>query len=75
MSGFIFCLKHDIGYKKLFTQPTLVQELIEGYVNEDFVKELDFFIVVTNDLKMHYQQYFMLKTAVLKKSGKIFKSS
>ena len=34
--------KHDTRYKKLFTNLTLVKELLLYFVNEEFVKELDF---------------------------------
>jgi hypothetical protein len=34
--------EHDKRYKKLFSNPILLQELIFYFVNEDFVKELDF---------------------------------
>ncbi len=33
---------HDIRYKKLFSHPQLVKELLESFVDEDFVRNLDF---------------------------------
>ena len=33
---------HDKGYKKLFSHPKMVEDLIKSFVNEDFVKEFDF---------------------------------
>lgn len=33
---------HDIRYKKLFSHPQLIKELLESFVHEDFVKDLDF---------------------------------
>jgi predicted transposase/invertase (TIGR01784 family) len=33
---------HDTTYKKLFYNPTLVRELLESFVHEAFVKDLDF---------------------------------
>lgn len=34
--------EHDRRYKKLFSHPVFVQELLEHFVHEDFIKELDF---------------------------------
>ncbi|WP_200258995.1 Rpn family recombination-promoting nuclease/putative transposase [Halorhodospira neutriphila] len=34
--------KHDPGYKRLFSQPEMVRELLVDYVREDWVRELDF---------------------------------
>jgi predicted transposase/invertase (TIGR01784 family) len=33
---------HDAQYKELFSNPTLVSELLRSFVNEEFVKHLDF---------------------------------
>ena len=33
---------HDNRYKKLFSNPLLVQELLEAFVHEDFVRKLEF---------------------------------
>ncbi|GAB6042682.1 hypothetical protein JCM17961_33590 [Endothiovibrio diazotrophicus] len=33
---------HDSGYKHLFSHPELVRDLLEGFVHEAWVKELDF---------------------------------
>ena len=33
---------HDTRYKKLFRDPVFVKRLLEGFVKEDFVSELDF---------------------------------
>lgn len=33
---------HDSGYKKLFSNPVYLEELLTCFVDEDFVKELDF---------------------------------
>ena len=34
--------EHDIRYKKLFSNPVLMQELLEYFVHEKFIHELDF---------------------------------
>ena len=34
--------EHDLRYKNLFSHPVLVRELLESFVCEDFVAELDF---------------------------------
>jgi hypothetical protein len=34
--------EHDNGYKRLFSHPEMVEDLIRGFVREDWVKELDF---------------------------------
>jgi len=34
--------KHDKRYKKLFSNPILLRELLESFVEEDFIRELDF---------------------------------
>ncbi len=41
--------KHDKLYKKLFSNPKLVEELLTSFVNEDFVKKLDFSTLVQLD--------------------------
>lgn len=33
---------HDKGYKRLFSNPQLFCELIETFVTEDWVKDIDF---------------------------------
>jgi len=33
---------HDTGYKKLFSHPEMVEDLLRGFVQEDWVQELDF---------------------------------
>ena len=33
---------HDRGYKALFSHPQMVKELISSFVNEDFIKKIDF---------------------------------
>ena len=33
---------HDSQYKELFSNPTLVSELLRSFVDEKFVQELDF---------------------------------
>ena len=33
--------EHDPGYKRLFSQPEMVRELLVEYVREDWVRELD----------------------------------
>lgn len=33
---------HDHSYKKLFSHPEMVEDLIRGFVHEDWVQELDF---------------------------------
>ena len=34
--------EHDRKYKKLFSHPVIVKELLLYFINEDFIKELDF---------------------------------
>ena len=34
--------QHDTRYKKLFKNPILVEELLTSFVDEDFIKDLDF---------------------------------
>ncbi|MBF0135548.1 MAG: Rpn family recombination-promoting nuclease/putative transposase [Magnetococcales bacterium] len=34
---------HDLGYNKLFSQAQMVQDLINGFIREDWTKGLDFF--------------------------------
>ncbi len=34
--------QHDRRYKKLFSHPLLLRELLESFVEEDFIQELDF---------------------------------
>ena len=33
---------HDKSYKKLFSHPQMVEDLLRGFVNEQWVKQLDF---------------------------------
>ncbi len=33
---------HDAGYKRLFSQPILVEELLRGFLHEDWIGRLDF---------------------------------
>jgi len=33
---------HDLRYKKLFTHPVFIKELLESFVKEDFIHKLDF---------------------------------
>jgi predicted transposase/invertase (TIGR01784 family) len=33
---------HDASYRKLFSSPRMVQDLLTGFVKEDWIKELDF---------------------------------
>jgi predicted transposase/invertase (TIGR01784 family) len=34
--------EHDAGYKSLFSHPEMVEDLIRGFVHEDWVRDLDF---------------------------------
>jgi predicted transposase/invertase (TIGR01784 family) len=34
--------KHDPGYKRLFSHPRMVQELIRGFLHGDWIDRLDF---------------------------------
>jgi len=34
--------KHDSGYKKLFSNPELVRQLITGFVNEDWINHIEY---------------------------------
>lgn len=34
--------RHDTRYKRLFSHPELVREVLESFVHEDFVKQLDY---------------------------------
>jgi len=33
---------HDTGYKKLYTFPKMVEDLLVGFVHQDWISELDF---------------------------------
>ena len=33
---------HDTGYKKLYTFPKMVEDLLTGFIHQDWIKELDF---------------------------------
>ncbi|HEY3567796.1 MAG TPA: Rpn family recombination-promoting nuclease/putative transposase, partial [Thermoanaerobaculia bacterium] len=34
--------EHDSGYKSLFSHPEMVEDLLRGFVHEDWVRDLDF---------------------------------
>ncbi|HEY2294642.1 MAG TPA: hypothetical protein VGM86_28405 [Thermoanaerobaculia bacterium] len=34
--------EHDSGYRLLFSHPEMVEDLIRGFVHEDWVRDLDF---------------------------------
>ncbi|MEA2601517.1 MAG: hypothetical protein QOF89_2509 [Acidobacteriota bacterium] len=34
--------RHDHGYKRLFSHPEMVADLLRGFVHEDWIRELDF---------------------------------
>jgi hypothetical protein len=34
--------EHDAGYKSLFSHPEMVEDLLRGFVHEDWVRDLDF---------------------------------
>ena len=34
--------EHDPSYKRLFSHPQMIKDLLEGFIDEDWVKELDF---------------------------------
>ncbi len=34
--------RHDPGYKSLFSHPTMVEELLRGFVRQDWIEHLDF---------------------------------
>ena len=33
---------HDHSYKRLFSHPRMVEDLLRGFVKEDWVRQLDF---------------------------------
>ncbi len=35
-------LNHDAAFKKIFSHPQIVRDLIEGFIHEDWVKDIDF---------------------------------
>jgi predicted transposase YdaD len=35
-------MDHDSGYKLLFSHPDMVEDLLRGFVKEDWVQQLDF---------------------------------
>ncbi|MEK8020557.1 MAG: Rpn family recombination-promoting nuclease/putative transposase, partial [Candidatus Parabeggiatoa sp.] len=35
-------VKHDQSYKRLFSHPKMVEDLLRGFVHEDWVNQLDF---------------------------------
>lgn len=50
---------HDCGYKKLFSNKVIFRQLIETFVTEDWVKDLDFDSCVTVDksfISEHYKE-------------------
>ena len=50
---------HDSGYKKLFSNRTIFRQLIETFIEEDWVKELDFSSCETLDksfISDHYKE-------------------
>jgi len=50
---------HDIGYKKLFSNKTIFRQLLETFVNEGWVKDLDFDSCETLDksfISDHYKE-------------------
>ncbi|MEN8218951.1 MAG: Rpn family recombination-promoting nuclease/putative transposase, partial [Pseudomonadota bacterium] len=34
--------KHDQSYKRLFSHPKMVEDLLRGFVHEDWIAQLDF---------------------------------
>jgi uncharacterized protein YlbG (UPF0298 family) len=34
--------EHDLRYKKLFSHPKFVEELLTSFIKEDFISQLDF---------------------------------
>ena len=44
---------HDAGYKKLFSNRTIFQQLIETFITETWVKELDFSQCETLDKSLY----------------------
>jgi len=34
--------EHDAGYKSLFSHPEMVEDLLRGFIHEDWVRDLDF---------------------------------
>ncbi len=59
-------MKHiyDNTYKGLFSHPKMVQELLEEFVHEDFVKDLDFATLEQLD-KSFYTKEFRKKESDL----------
>lgn len=49
--------KHDTSYKQFFSHPQMVQELLESFVKEDWVKRFDF-----STLKRCFSSYITDKT-------------
>lgn len=35
------CMEHDTGYKRLFSHPEMVADLLRGFVHEPWVAQLD----------------------------------
>ncbi|MBC7474321.1 MAG: Rpn family recombination-promoting nuclease/putative transposase [Candidatus Sericytochromatia bacterium] len=48
---------HDFGYKKLFSNTTIFQQLLETFVDDDFVKYIDFNDLETVDKSFISEQY------------------
>ncbi|HEY2289294.1 MAG TPA: hypothetical protein VGM86_01215 [Thermoanaerobaculia bacterium] len=42
--------EHDSGYKLLFSHPEMVEDLIRGFVHEDWVRDLDFTVASIEEL-------------------------
>ena len=50
---------HDSGYKKLFSNQTIFRQLLETFVNQEWVNQLDFSTCETLDksfISQHYQE-------------------
>jgi hypothetical protein len=49
--------QHDTRYKRLFSQPELVREVLESFVHEDFVRQLDWTRMIRIDKSFVNPQY------------------
>ena len=57
--------KHDNRYKKLFSNPTLVKQLLECFVNLPFVKELDYSTLKKSDKSFVTHAYKSMESDII----------
>ena len=58
---------HDSGYKKLFSNKVIFRQLIETFVKEDWVKDVDFDSCQTVDKSFVSDQYKKTESDIIYK--------